>query len=540
MGFYRDMMDMMNSGSPGSSRNGALFPNGVNGKPQPGAHQFGTMTPFGGRAGISNVGLENVASALGGTVRYAGHVQSTDARELDMYDYKQYVYARDILYLSVRDPTAMFLVEKIPNDLYRRPPKLPATTRDNRELNNFLAELKRLRYFTSARAAHKLARRDGGAFVFIRATGDPSTMLTSDEQIRGFQKVPLSAVLEESVLRADRRGGPGLDASPLIKGHGIESLILAARDEQTGTVKEGMEVHGSRLQLFNEEDDPDPGDVFSASTLLVNHDDLWNWRDILVSKRNAQIQGNPIAVDIDVDNDFSTRVRPEDEGTDHDPNVVLDEEMQEWQYFGDQHFSAIEGAKLRRVGPAELEPAEATIASITERIAQSEDMPVGMVFPTALDSVETNAEKERYYGLVERWHDNWTWYKLDETIRVGQELGMLRRLIDFPVHLRWPDPQYYNKREWVFVRKSQAQAARDATIAGRELPADVRDDWEEREEPPPASQMAQRANEGGRPPGAQDGEGQPGASIPRGDMALRNEIERIVEDKLEEREEMDL
>lgn len=435
---------------------------------------------------LSNTVLDVLAQTNGGNPFF--NAESSDQRETNLYDYKRTIHPQDRWYLAERDPTGIAVIHKMPNMLWRRFPTITAgigtglSTSSAEAFNNYFALLRKLGYLNAARQAHKMARRDGGAFVYRVAPGNLDEPLPRDTRIRGYRTIPLHAIPIEGVLMH-----PNPDGVPLIEQHGIASLLVRgtrtvnrpsdAQDSDAllnnAAQFREVEVHGTRLEYFAPTEDHDKRNIVHASILDAIHDDLWNFRDILATTTRGIIQGNPIVADVNIKDGFSLQVPADIQGTDEDPITVLQDEMEDYQGFGRDSFSPIEGITLRRVGAAEVEVPPDLVRALVGRIAGAAGLPVGKIFPTSRGSEQvTDQDQADMAGFMHELGDNYAHAHLQHQVDVGRYTRMLRgtNRSELPANLVWPDPLFYNARERVFVAKSAASAAFQVAQLGRDLP----------------------------------------------------------------------
>lgn len=397
---------------------------------------------------------------------------SEDQRELDLYDYKEFVHPIDRYYLATRDPTARFATYVMTRDVWAQPPRV-ARNADNRdEFRRFFLDLYKKQFFHQAWAGHKMARRDGGAFIFIQATGDPSQPLQEGDRIAGFSTIPVGSVPDRFIEHTDNAN------DPIIRHHGVERIVIQdSLNEENPMRVNYQEIHGSRLLLVKE--DPEGDAVVSNPILNVIHDDLWNWRDMGASARDGVMQGNPVAVDVKTDDEYSIQRVPEGErGTDSDPYQIVVEEMEDWQMGYIDSFAPIEGIELKRLGPSEVDVPQESISSYVGRIASALDVTRAKVMATTESGgggQMGNVDQDEYGRAIRGLQKAQAFPLLQQMVEVGKRIGVLKRRPELhPMDVEWGDPLFYNKRQRAFVGKSHAQAASIIDEQGvRKVPAET-------------------------------------------------------------------
>lgn len=388
----------------------------------------------------SIAGMNSLASYHGGTPYY----HSSDRREQSTYDYKPIVHQMDREYLEHRDPTARTIIRRIPRDVWRRCPRTfdPA----------FLAWQRTLTatgFLSAARAAHRWARRDGCGAIVVEAGGKPDSPLRRSLTLGRFRGVPKTAImpLPNTVLAPGNVAPAGSPAFQImVKGQGGFAVPQV--------------IHPDRVFFLTEDDDEEEDPFALTSVMDVLHDKLWDWRDILITHRNAAIQGNPIGVAVDTDNEFTTKVPDAKVGTADDPLTVFDEEVRSFEGWGKDSFSPTEGAKPYRVGPADLEVPEIVIRSIVGAIASGSDMPTNVIFPPSRGSEQMGAEERAQLAqTVHTFADIVAAPVYQWSLDVAAALGFMRRSdAVFPTDVEWHDPLYYNERERAYIFNTRATA----------------------------------------------------------------------------------
>lgn len=435
---------------------------------------------------------------------HAFHVtSSSDQRELELYDYKEVINPVDRFYLASKDPTGIFATKTMSRDVWRKPPRISRANEDRDEFRRYILELYRKGFFQQAWMAHKMARRDCGAFLFIMATGDPSEPLQAGDRFAGFDTIPIHAVPDQNIALAKDSN----DA--LVRNHNVERILVEGdRNENDPTQTKTVDIHGSRLVVFKEDFESDK--PFTRPVIDAIHDDLWNWRDVAVSARDGVMQGNPIAVDVKTEEEYSINRVPEDaQGTDEDPYQVIVEEFEDWQQGYIDGFAPIEGIELRRLGASEVEVPVEAIDSYVGRIASVLGVPASKIIATRSTDEQLNAEtKSAYAGGIRAIQDTIAFPLLDHMIDVGKRIGLMPKRPELhPDEALWPDPIFYNARERAFVAGKHAQAAAITDeLAVRNVPEETERRLPEadRQVPEAAQNQAGNNNEPGRNARASD------------------------------------
>lgn len=452
---------------------------------------------------------------------------SSDERELELYDYKEFINPLDRFYLETRDPTAKFATTTMTRDVWAEPPRIQRGVENREQFRRFFLDLYKKRFFQQAWAAHKMARRDGGAFIFIQATGDPSTPLEKGDRFAGFDTIPIFSVPDRFIETTKRSN------DPLIQRHGIQRLIVQdSLREDDPTKLDFMEIHGSRLAPVKE--DPEGDAPISNPVLNTIHDDLWNWRDVGVSARDGVMQGNPVAVDVKTEEEYSIQRVPEDKhGTDEDPYQVVIEEMEDWQQGYIDSFAPIEGIELKRLGASEVDIPTESVDTYVGRIASALDVTRAKVMATAESGGGQmgNVDQDEYGRAVQALQTSQAFPVLEQMIAVGKRIGLIKRRPELhPGDIEWGDPLFYNARQRAFLAKSHAQAAsiideqgvrKVPAETGRLLPKDPNRD------PAPTSDTGD--DRGGDGQGSNNNQGGKNASAPTR-RKRRQEIREVIEE----------
>lgn len=370
---------------------------------------------------------------------------STRGRERKVYQRQQIIYQQDRDYLFDRDPTTEFIVSKAAEASWW---KLPRTF--DAEIDRFFRKLRALGLNTKAEASDIKQRLYGWSMLFIVAPGDKSSRLMRNAPWHGFDYIDAPAIIPESIV-FDTSG------DPLLKQHGIHSFEIVRADGERET------IHGSRVILFRE-------DVLARdlpggrSVIDVIHDDLWSLRDVLFAQEQAQMQGDPIVVSVDLEHNFQANTESEQD---------FDAEMKEMKTGHRQAFSTVEGLIIERLGSVSLDDPTHILRALYSRISNGTKnfYPIGMLIASSRGSEQvTDQDRMDFASNVVMRNQKFVLPILDDIVERAKWSGMLGKDAEIPEDVEWPDLRVLNPRERAYVYNTNATAILRAAQAGKVPP----------------------------------------------------------------------
>lgn len=399
---------------------------------------------------------------------------SSHRKEIFVHNRQDAIYPEDLLYLHTRDPTVHGINRRVPEDTWF---KLPDTTVD--EIDDFFAQLTRLRFVQKIIEADTAQRRDGSSFLYINASGqDPSQPLQPEDEIFGFQVIPADRVVENSVI-------PTESTNPLLSQHGFEQIEIygdpsVAKDDDDSIVDISdpdidfggkTTIHGSRLLLLKEDQETDRWT--GRPKIEPCYDEIWDWRDIIWAQTNAQFEGNPIAVKIDSEEMF---------GLDEEAEELIQQEMEEFVSGVGQVFSPIQGVDIKRVGQSELDDPLTNLRSIASRIATACEFTAGQLLAMSRGAEQvTDQDILTYASEIEKRRFHFAVPLLQHMVFIAQFLGMLPRDTEMPLEVHWPNLRTLSPRERAYVHNTSSMALDRALTWNRELPREIERMFPEKE-----------------------------------------------------------
>lgn len=372
-------------------------------------------------------------------------------RERVVYGFQEFVHALDRLYLHERDSLTRALNTVPPRDTWF---KLPITSDDN--VNAFFTELTDLGFVQHAIAADVLQRRDGGAFLYVDASGNLDEPLTASSTWHGFDHVSIHDVDPDTIEFTDT-------VNPLTNQHRIESLGIFQSQEDVKNHDPTI-IHGSRLVQFKE--DQESRWWFGRSKIDPVFDDVQNIRDILYAQKQAQFEGQPIVVEVDTEEGFTA---------DTDDIDDMETEMREIVTGARDAFSPIEGVTISRLEPTDLQDPDAVLQALASRVAMfTEFTPNHVMMATRAQGAVGPEEELQYESAVMVRREVFGMPILRHIIRMGQRgkrNGLPRRDITIPFDADWPRVRDAGARQEALIDQRDSLTLINALEMGR-LPPD--------------------------------------------------------------------
>lgn len=376
--------------------------------------------------------------------KWNGHITTTrshSGRELAVYHRQRHIYPQDREYLLERDPTAKLILKRVAQDSWW---KLPRTY--DEQIDSFFRTLRNLGFNAKAEAADIRQRLAGYSFLFIVAPGNTDMPLSRNAPWKGFDYIDGDNIVEGSIVYAKDK------SHPLLKQHGIEWLDVKQADGDPVT------IHGSRLIAFCEDVETRelPGGV---PVLDVVHDDLWALRDVLFGQEQAQIQGDPIVVSVDLEANFATT--PE-------ADADINKEMAEMSLGHRQSFSPVEGLIIERLGSIKLDDPSHIIKALYSRISNGllGFFPINMLVASSRGSEQvTDQDRMDYASNVTIRNEKFVLPILAHLLELGKWSGMVAKRAELP-EMEWPELRILNPRERAYVESTKATTLLRASQAG--------------------------------------------------------------------------
>lgn len=423
------------------------FLNNIKGAhPQDG--RFGFLMP-GGRTDLSGLDLfGSFVSHHGGEI-----IRSSHRREQLVYQYQDHIWLWDRRYLSLRDPTARMVVEQAARDTWNGLPR----SFTQAAFDQFIGELSRLGFTQSITGADIAARRDGAAFLYINASGNPDSPLQPTDVIFGFDFITMDQVPGKDSVHWDPDG-----RDPILIQHRIQRLEFYQTPDARNEGKLSS-VHGSRIVLLKE--DLQRRWWFGSSALDCVYDDIWNYRDVIFAQKHSQFVGNPIKVDVDVENGF-------DIGDDEADEVQM--RIRELRSGSRDSIVPIMGLTVTRLGAPELDDPEPVIRALVSRISNGTGIPANMLLASSRGSQQvTDEDYVSWESEVQRRRNTYAYPLLAHMWNVFRHVGLVARRPVFPgpMEVRWPHLRVLNEREEALAVGNQAKTLLAARQAGFIPPA---------------------------------------------------------------------
>jgi hypothetical protein len=386
---------------------------------------------------------------------------SASRREVRSYDYQMRIWPQDRIYLFERDVTARMICEDPPLMAWHR---LPETL--DPAIDDYFDDLTDLGLPQAASAAHALARRDGGAWLYINATGEPTEPIGARDELLGFDLISGYDVVDEPTttiqVAPEERG-----RDPVLRQHGFKSIAFFATPEDKARNFPTV-VHGSRLVNFN-------FDRYSKwwhgrSYLDVRFDVLWNLRDVEFAQKHGQIQGNPIAAYVDVENEFSSSDDADDD---------LAAEIVEFREGSRDMFSSVEGLELKRLGAADLDDPDKVIRLLASRASHGTEYTVNQILASSRGSEQvTDQDIKMHIGAIRvKTQETQVRPILSHLVRIGHATNLVPRRRRLPRQMVWPDLITLLPEERTRVLRGEADAVNKALKSGRLAPPEVERRW---------------------------------------------------------------
>lgn len=395
---------------------------------------------IGGRANLSGLDLfNNLVEKSGGHI-----VRSSRRREQLVYQYQDHIFLEDRRYLALRDPTARYIIERPAIDTWFAPPKAfdPA-------IDRFVTDIFNLGFREAVVAADIAARRDGGAFLYINASGDPAEPIQSRDRVFGFDYIQVDQIPHRDAVHLDNTGNPDLMQ------HGIERVEFypTIQHKNEGRL---VTIHGSRL--ISMRDDPTVRWWLGRGVIDAVYDDLWNYRDVIFAQKQSQFMGNPVKVEVDWEAGFDV---------DDDEADTIKERISELRSGHRDSISPIQGLKVMRLGPPEMDDADTIVRALASRIANGTVFPVNMILASSRGSEQvTDQDFITYESEVQKRRDTHAHSILRHLFKVWQRIGGAPRRASFPLELRWKHLRVLNEREEALAVGNKAKTLNMAGAAG--------------------------------------------------------------------------
>lgn len=435
--------------------------------------------------------------------------RSHEGRERFLYGHQEMVFAQDRLYLHKRDDLVKGLIDEPAHDTWAEMPK----TRDE-EINDFLFELWSMGFPQKAEAADRVQRRDGGAFVYLNASGDPSQPLDENTVWHSFDYVTVFDIVENSIE---------YDPNPtdFTELHGIERCKIRRNLSPftTGDPDEAdldtLEVHGSRLIPFIE--DVEARWWFGQAKLDASFDSIMGLRDAVYAQRNAQLQGDPFKVTLDFENVGLAALH------DDELDTRVEEAIEDFESGQRDSFVLLEGVQIDRVGAQDLPDPEPLARMYASRLGMNWEHMPNEILMIARGSRQVEPEDRRgYVDNIRRRQESYVRPILQHLLKLaqfGKKRHPRRRLV--LKEIDWPELQTLGERDQAVADNRDAQTLNLAKALGRRAPRQEEKFPEDPDGPDPDA-LALMAGGGAR------------ASV---DKAIDARVRRILEEREEDEED---
>lgn len=383
-------------------------------------------------------------------VTQAGGITSWSAsqKELRVYEHDITPYAQSRYYLEDRDEVAWEIATGFAQRMWEDYPLL----NDPRH-KTFLGTLEDAMFLQTMASVESMARRDGLAYIYRRASG-----LASEPLRRGDRTVSFSPIHRGQIPDTMIEKHRGED--PLLIQHGIERVVIESKDAAGKGVK--TEVHGHRLYPVYRNQ--------GRGFLWPTYDSLWYMKDLLFSLLMAQKQGNPIVVRVDakwlelVGEDLT---EPEMAKLRDD----VKNQTAKIQSMGKGSYEPLKGLIVERAGATDLDDPTPTIRLLANKISL-----VAGIAAARIHGLETLTDDDR--------DDELTWM---HSARKNGARPIYRFMLDvarltgdvpvrtpgLPPQIRWPYGRLLNPREEAYVLGKSVSSLKQAAQTGRLLPPEI-------------------------------------------------------------------
>lgn len=403
-------------------------------------------------AGFYHPDLHHARSAdlFDATVREAGgFTSSLTGRERLVYEHDAMPFEQTRGYLEDRDSIAWAATTGFAEKMWMTFPIVG----DARH-KDYFAQLQQAQFLKTMRDVEAMARRDGIAYIYIRATGPASSPLESGDRIVAFSPIGHWQIEKNNVER--HRGD-----DPLLIQHGIEKVVINVADENKQV--KPIDVHGHRLIPIVRNR--------GRGYLWPSYDDLWYMKDILFSLKMAQYMGNPIAVKVDI-KWLQAISNGQAEDISEPEMLVLKEQFIEQTakiQSGALHsYAPLKGLEVYRVGESKLDDPLPVLRALASRMSLTMGLSTNRILASSRGSEQVTDEDRT---------DEMTWVYERQLIDGRPVYDYLLDLLRFvnrvpartpvlPLDLRWPYTRILNPREEVYVTKSRASALKTAMETG--------------------------------------------------------------------------
>lgn len=412
---------------------------------------------------------------------------SASGREISVYGYDAVISHRDRCYLANRDTTIRLFVEGQALDAVSELPVTPASPDADIAIRD-LADKGLASAFAQA-VAYGL--RDGFSFLYFDCPGNveqPIPPTAPGGARASITPAGFSVITAEQLVWPEPaiyvQPGTPETRDPLLR-HGILSLTVdfgrppdydwqqppppipstSKQPGQDSIFQNRKQIHGHRI--FPITPDILAKAFVGRSVIDIIYDDLRNLRDTLFAQTAAQLQGNPIVVEVKTDEGF--RAEPEDQ-------ELVNKDLKEFSEGQRDSFSPLNGMTMKRLGPVELPDAEILIRTLASRLSHASALPVNKILASSRGSEQATPVDHDVYetNLTRRFRKPRLEPVLRHALRIMAHGGAVGKRIVYPTpRFEWLDNRVVAPDTAALIIKNKATTLGLALKAGRLPPRDI-------------------------------------------------------------------
>lgn len=396
--------------------------------------------------------VDSLASQYGGRV-----VRSFRGRELVVYGEQQVITHGDREYLKERDPLGIKLTRGTAIKSWFAPPRTYEPVTDD-----FFQSLRRLRFNQASIAADTNQGAFGGAFLYLRAGGNPKTPLQRGDRPLGYDFISLGNLAPDPVIW-DESG------DEMLRQHGIEFLTLNKPVPGSDAADDLLTIHGSRIIGFVH--NPESRTYCSTPILDAAFNDLWALRDHYWNGLMASRDGAPINIEVDLDHpeaiDLTTAEQQRQFEDDLRAQLML-------LRNGQNQSIITRGVKVTRLSKADIHDRTLDIHGAADRIAAaSEVYTPEQILRTKMTAAETDVTLSEHEGLLLQRMQSFCLPIYEQAFLQFKAMGLVAKKATLPIDLDWPRMRRVDERQLSVADRSDAMTLRMAFQSGRLPPARI-------------------------------------------------------------------